>query len=220
MSTQPNTPPSGARLVKATLIAAAVAALLLVTIVLPAEYDIDPTGIGGALGLGVLANSEDAAAKPATAPAAPGAPPTAPAVTDALNGVLAAKANLAFGADPKQAFDAAAVSQQGTTLSEHTLSLDLAPGKGAEVKATLATGEGLVYSWTATGDVAVDMHGEAPDANGGWTTYAAEKSRRTAAGTFIAPFDGTHGWYWKNEGAAPVTVTIRTMGFQPTLYRP
>ena len=36
---------------RSTLIAAGVAAALLVTVVLPAEYNIDPTGIGGALGL-------------------------------------------------------------------------------------------------------------------------------------------------------------------------
>ncbi len=43
--------PSSRQLARATLLAIAVAALVLVTIVLPAEYGLDPTGAGRALGL-------------------------------------------------------------------------------------------------------------------------------------------------------------------------
>jgi hypothetical protein len=47
-------PPSRAKLLRATLVALALAAVLLVTVVLPAEYDIDPLGTGRLLGLVVL----------------------------------------------------------------------------------------------------------------------------------------------------------------------
>jgi hypothetical protein len=43
--------PSSRTLLRSTLLALAVAAALLVTVVLPAEYAIDPTGIGRVLGL-------------------------------------------------------------------------------------------------------------------------------------------------------------------------
>lgn len=43
--------PSAAKLIKSTAIAAATAAVLLVTVVMPAEYGIDPTGIGNIVGL-------------------------------------------------------------------------------------------------------------------------------------------------------------------------
>lgn len=46
--------PSKSRLVIATLAAVAIAAVALVTVVLPAEYGIDPLGTGEALGLVVL----------------------------------------------------------------------------------------------------------------------------------------------------------------------
>jgi hypothetical protein len=48
--------PSKAKLGWATLVALLVAAVVLVATVLPAEYDIDPLGIGEALGLRVLSN--------------------------------------------------------------------------------------------------------------------------------------------------------------------
>jgi hypothetical protein len=57
--------PSKARIAKAALIALAVAAVILVTVVLPAEYGIDPVGTGA--GLGVLALSK-AEGSPAVAP--------------------------------------------------------------------------------------------------------------------------------------------------------
>ncbi|WP_255530380.1 hypothetical protein [Novosphingobium sp. NBM11] len=42
--------PSSGQLIRSTVIAAVTAVALLVTIVLPAEYGVDPTGIGRALG--------------------------------------------------------------------------------------------------------------------------------------------------------------------------
>ena len=62
------------RILQATLLAAGVAVLLLVTAVLPAEYGIDPTGIGHRLGLTALAGVEEPApVAPAPMPSA-GAP--------------------------------------------------------------------------------------------------------------------------------------------------
>ncbi len=217
---QPNTPalPSTARLVRATLVSIVVAAVILVTTVLPAEYGIDPTGIGARLGLDVLQPAADE-------PAAAAAPVAAPVIetstaTTAANAALAAKAAEAFGANAGQTLDASAFSASAGELRTDTLTVTLAPGKGAEVKSALKAGQGLVFHWTASADVAVDMHGEAPEAKGTWTSYAVESAQREASGTFVAAFDGTHGWYWQNRGAEPVTVEIVVTGFQASLYRP
>ncbi|MCY7317730.1 MAG: transmembrane anchor protein, partial [Ramlibacter sp.] len=62
--------PSTARLLRSTGIAMLVALLLLVTAVMPAEYGIDPTGIGRLLGLqamGEIKSSAQASEKAATA---------------------------------------------------------------------------------------------------------------------------------------------------------
>jgi hypothetical protein len=62
--------PSSRRLVRSTLVAASVATLLLVTVVLPAEYGVDPTGVGRVLGLTQMGEIKAALAKEAAADAA------------------------------------------------------------------------------------------------------------------------------------------------------
>ncbi|AUD78825.1 MULTISPECIES: hypothetical protein [Kangiella] len=49
---------SNKSLLKATIIALVISAIALVTIILPSEYNIDPTGIGEKLGLTVLSQSQ------------------------------------------------------------------------------------------------------------------------------------------------------------------
>ena len=58
MNNSANPVQSSKTLVKATLTAALLAAVLLVTVILPAEYNLDPTGLGKSLGLTKLAVSE------------------------------------------------------------------------------------------------------------------------------------------------------------------
>ena len=52
---------------RATVIAVGVAAVLLVTVVLPAEYGVDKTGVGSVLGLTEMGRMKRAAAQPGTA---------------------------------------------------------------------------------------------------------------------------------------------------------
>ena len=218
MSNPQHTLPSTARLLTATAVAVLVAGLLLIVAVLPAEYGIDPTGLGQRLGLNVLADAQ--AAEPAQAPAAPVTTSKSDAALDARTRAETAKAAEVFGAEPGQSFDLAAVSRNSSAYRTDTMSVTLAPGKGAEVKALMKAGDGLVFHWTATGDVAVDMHGERPDAKDEYTSYWIEGAQREGAGTLVAPFDGKHGWYWRNRGTEPVTVEVTVSGFQQALVRP
>jgi hypothetical protein len=213
--------PSTATLLKATAIAIAVAGVLLVTIVMPAEYGIDPTGVGTRLGLTTLATIDADAGDAA-------APPPVPANTDlsadiqARNAAETARATQAFGANDKQTFAAQALAPVAADkpVRTDTMTVTLAPGKGTEVKMLLDTGEGVVYRWTADADVAIDMHGERPTKKGPWTSYSVQAAQRSAAGTFTAPFDGTHGWYWENRSTTPVNVTVEVTGFHEALYQP
>lgn len=63
-------PPTPRTLVRSTAIAVAVAAAILVTTVLPAEYGIDPTGVGRVLGLTQMGEIKTRLAKEAAADAA------------------------------------------------------------------------------------------------------------------------------------------------------
>ena len=81
--TAPASGPTRSRILGATVVAAAVAAVLLFVAILPAEYGIDPLGTGKALGLTALSGTGSAVTSPPQAPAttAPG-PQAATALAD------------------------------------------------------------------------------------------------------------------------------------------
>ncbi len=186
-------PPSPLRLVRATLTAAAIAGVLLVTVVLPAEYGIDPTGVGRATG---LYRAPDAAAEPLPETAADGTSAAAGTSTGSL-------------------------FKSATPYRSDEMSLTLAPGEGAEIKAQMNAGERMVFSWTsAGGGVDVDMHGEAADKTGGDRSYWTGEFEAGGHGAFEAPMTGNHGWFWQNLNDTPVTITVKTSGFYRRLFKP
>ena len=185
-----------ATLAKASAGAAVAATLVFTLFVLPAETGIDPTGVGSALGLTVMANATELEAEDgAASPAAP-----------AAGSIAQSEATIA----------------NATAMRSDEMTVLLAPHRGTEVKAHMKKGDSFVFRWEAKGGaVKLDMHGEPPDpAENEFTSYWQEKEIQEAQGTFTAPFDGTHGWYWRNIGDTPVTVTVRTSGFYKELFRP
>jgi len=190
-----HTSPRG--LAKASAAAAVAAAAVLTLFVLPAEAGIDPTGVGGALGLTRM--SEAAPAPAANAPeAAPEAAPAAAAVPDRTS------------------------IEKKAALRSDEMEITLAPDEGAEIKAHMQAGDHFVFRWESSGGpVKVDMHGERPAAGEDeFSSYWEERELNSAQGSFTAPFTGTHGWYWRNRGEAPVKVKVRTTGFYQDLFRP
>lgn len=135
------------------------------------------------------------------------------------NATLAAKAEVAFGKQQGQSFDAQAVKPAAAAPRTETVTVTLKPGKGAEVQAELDAGQGMVFHWTASADVAVDLHGERTGSQSEYTSYDIEGAQREGAGTFVAPFAGTHGWFWKNKSQQPVTVTVTITGLHKRLVR-
>lgn len=185
--------PTLRQLFKATAIAAVAASVILVTTVLPSEFGIDPTGIGKAIGLTPLsAGTAEAAKMPE-----PAAAPT-PATQASTRPV--AKSQVQYRSDE--------------------MSLTLQPDQGAEIKSTMRAGEQFVFTWAVEGGaVNVDMHGEKPNAGEEFTSYWKAKQVTSDQGSFIAPFDGTHGWFWRNRGEQPVTVKVNVTGFYEKLAR-
>jgi len=179
-------------LLKATIVTVVVAAIILATAVLPAEYGIDPTGVGGVLGLTKMAAATDDE-------------------LSATGDVQTAQ---------QSASSAEVVSKTEVAMRADTLSVTLQPGEGAEVKARMNAGERIVFEWVSVGGpVNFDMHGEEPDAGDKFTSYWADTQKESAAGVFMAPMDGTHGWFWRNRGDEPVEVTVQTSGFYEELYQ-
>lgn len=205
--------PSVKSLLKATVVAIIVAALVLVTTVLPAEYGIDPTGIGTKLGLTRLGEASS---------------DTSTGVSNAVEelqptaDVKPAEEKLDAVGQPLKPVDDTAVTKHEGDYHEETMTVSLEPGKGAEIKAHMNGGESFVFTWTvAGGEVASDMHGDKIDAkNDEYTSYWIEGAMAKASGSFIAPFEGKHGWYWLNRGDKPVTVTVKVSGFYKELFRP
>ena len=178
---KPGELPSLRQLNRASLIACGAAAIILFTTVLPAEYGVDPTGIGHVLGLTPMGEMKvaDSAAKPA---------------------------------DPTDKGDAAAASPI-VTGQPVEVRITLQPNEGKEVKATMKAGQEFTYHWATNGpEVRFELHGEPANAVGDEYTSYEKGTAASGTGTFRAPFDGTHGWYWRNRTEQPVTITTTAKG--------
>jgi hypothetical protein len=83
-----------------------------------------------------------------------------------------------------------------------------------EYKLHLLANQSIVYHWTSTGVVNYDFHGEPdqPSRPGEYASYEVEQAT-TGSGSFTAPFDGRHGWYFQNVGRDAVTITVETWGY-------
>ena len=154
------------RIVLATAAAFLAASGAFVAFVLPAEFGVDPTGVGRALGLLGLA----------------GAPPLDAHRTD-------------------------------TAFAAETRVFELAPFESVEIKYDLVGGDGLVYAWQAGGEVVFDLHAEPTGADPDTAESFAQGRGTGDAGTYVAPYDGIHGWFWENRTTETVTVTLRFAGF-------
>jgi hypothetical protein len=170
-----NEPLTLASPIKAIAVATVLAGVLLVLVVLPAEFNIDPTGFGGMIGVTVLSS-------------------------------------------PGGSSDTATSAVSGTETPtgkqrEDGIVIDIPAGKGVEYKVQVRAGEKLTYRWkSAAGVLFYDFHGEPKGAAKNVFESFAVGRGTLVKGTFTAPFEGTHGWYWKNSGRKPVKVSLTLSG--------
>lgn len=201
--------PGAATLVRSTLFALAVAGALLVTVVMPAEYGIDPTGIGRVTGLkamGEIKRSAQAAAEAVASPA-----------SLSVSASTSAAASATSIETPAATAASATVVAAGSKADQTTVSLK--PGEGVEIKMDMEKGGKVQYRWVARGGaVNFDAHGEATGVKFS-VSYKKGKDARQDEGTLEAAFTGQHGWYWKNRGKQPVTVELTTSGQYASINR-
>ena len=177
------------QLIRSSIIAFISAIAILVTVILPAEYAIDPTGIGGALGLGEMDEIKKQLEQEAEADRLrdlQNQSPSEPATKSNSD-----QQSCLFNSIVSALFIKSAMAQTTELAWKDKITVTLAPGQGAEVKLTMKKGAVAEFDWTVEGGVAnFDLHGD-----GGGKSISYKKSRGVPgeSGSLIAAFDGNHG---------------------------
>ncbi|MEQ1691791.1 MAG: transmembrane anchor protein [Gemmatimonas sp.] len=187
----PDVQPSSRTLLRSTLVAFVVAGTLLATVVLPAEYGVDPTGIGRVLGLTEMGRIKMALAR------------------EAVEADAAEKAAGSGAPDPRTA----AIASVAAPGWRDSMTVTLAPGKGIELKLAMRAEQRATYEWRASSpEVTYNAHGEPPNPPKGFSHSYARGISDGEQGDMVAAFDGMHGWFWRNRSAGTVTITLKTRG--------
>ncbi len=190
--------PSVGKLIKSTLIAICAASIILVTSVLPAEYGIDPTGIGNMLGLTKMGEIKVSLAQ------------------DAAAEIAAAEAKQAERkkiAEPvAKAVIKVAETQAKASVMSDSITLSLKPNQGREVKVKMLKGGQVSYKWkTSKGRANFDIHGDSAKHKIDYYNYS-KGSSESSQGVLEADFDGKHGWFWRNRTGKTMTITLEVEG--------
>lgn len=189
--------PTKAQLFRSSVIAGIGAVAILVTIFLPAEHAIDPTGVGRVLGLTEMGEIKLELAAEAEADRLLDeqlGQDQSSSVLDAVFGLFVGTAH----------------AQEAQEVWRDEVTFTLEPGASAEVKMTMEAGNVVDYAWTATGGrVNFDLH-----AHGGGESIDYERGRGETAGegNIEAPFAGNHGWFWRNRDSTAITIVIQLRG--------
>ena len=159
------------------------AGLILVMFVLPAEYGVDPLGVGARVGLVELG----AVGKQ----------------VEALNEAASAGGGQAALIVPQErAFKGETVEFKVAAREgmEYKYRLD----KGEALLFSWKTTGPVSYEFHAEPDGAPRGYAQ---------SYEKGDGKSESSGTLTAPFPGIHGWYWENKSDKEITVTLTSAGF-------
>lgn len=221
-------------LIRSTFKALMAAVAILCFFVLPAEFGVDPTGVGGLLGLTKMGEIKQQLASEAEAEADPNAElaTSLRAIDDRLAtletqiarlGDFAEKAETTKppSTEASQTMPSDAVALVGAPISEvwrDIFSYILLPAQGIEVKLVMSKGDRAAFEWDAGGAVLNhDTHG---DGSGQSITYVQGRGVSGEKDVLTAAFSGNHGWFWRNRTDAPVTLTLRAKGEYERMLTP
>jgi hypothetical protein len=182
-----------------TLIAIGGAALVLVLFVLPAEYGVDPTGLGRATGLTAMR-----------------APSRTLEIKDVIGGNETYRnVELPDFGEPVPLPNPAVYQEEPAAWSTRTMQIELGPDQETEMKTALRASKMLLFEWQVDrGAVYTDFHGHDPEAGDEyWVRYKEQQEGMGDKGSLVAPFTGEHGWYWLNYNEFPVVITLTIAGY-------
>ncbi len=199
--------PSNGQLLRSMAVALVTATVLLITVILPSEYAIDPTGVGRMLGLTQMGEIKEQLAEEAELDAQRSAIVTTP--TGTVPEMTEPKAD----AEPVATEAITAVAEIDQPASEWTdeVSLQLNPGEAAEIKLVMQSGAVVEFEWVAEpGHLNSALHGDGTA--GEAITYRNGRAEPGHSDSLTAAFDGSHGWFWRNRSDETVTMTLRVRG--------
>ncbi len=199
--------PTRSELIRSTLIAAVVALALLGTIILPAEYGVDPSGVGRLLGLTKMGEIKTLLAKEASQTVETTDTPSSKAQAEFVGSSIKLPSTEAQASLSSNKLEPLPVA---SNLS-HQRSFILKPGGATEIKLRMNKGASVSFEWsTKGGDVNFDTHGDSSKID----YFGYGKGRQVAGdeGELVAAFDGNHGWFWRNRSENDVTITLSTKG--------
>lgn len=201
-STQETEAPPATNLLKATIATIIGAIILLVLVVLPAEYGVDPTGFGDLTGLSDLA--ED--------------PYVTLELTDNIGGnEIIREVEIPLFGDPVPLPNPAVFQDQTEEAQSMSMTIELGSFEQTEIKTVLDEGKVIIYSWEVAGDqdVYFDFHGH--EESFGPEFFVRYKERQEglnkSSGSLTAPFYGEHGWLFFNINEEPITITLNVTGY-------
>ncbi len=187
--------PTVRKLVKSTLSAILVAAFILVAAVLPAEYGVDPTGIGRLIGLKRMGEIKVSLAQ------------------ESEDDTQLEQEQMPENGEPQLTSPSELVSKAnplGSPSDEMTITLK--PNEGKEIKLSMEKGAQVNYVWWTDGSKAnFDAHADSKELNIKYHNYEKGAKPRSE-GVLEAAFDGQHGWFWRNRTAGNMTVTLKVNG--------
>ncbi|MBT5107028.1 MAG: transmembrane anchor protein [Porticoccaceae bacterium] len=201
--------PSSIQLLRATFVALLVSIALLFTTILPANYGVDPTGLGRVLGLTEMGEIKVALELEAAAE------------EEALAEALATQEQIVEVAIEEEVVLETEAESEVTLeepeatgfipLSRDSWTLTLAPAETAEIKVRMNQGDLVLYSWqTESGTINFDNHGDNESIS--YHNYTKGTFVEGDQGVIEAAFDGSHGWFWRNRGDESITLTLSIQG--------
>jgi hypothetical protein len=163
--------------------------------ILPAEYNLDPTGLGRMTGTAKLWAPEEKVVGTSASDNA---------------GASAKEVSLRTSATPYRSDEVEITLQAGGDPSRND---------ELEYKVRMKQGASFIYSWEAPGaadtkDIYVEAHGHTLTDPAAMTVAYYKKHFGTRDnGLIIAPFDGVHGWFFQNQSPKPLKIKLRFAGF-------
>ncbi len=191
------------QIIKAVLFALILSILILVSAVLPAEYGIDPIGTGKLFGFSKLHVAENNKSEPQT--------------TTQKSFPLIKMEKAGSGPDVKRPIEADnPAPEKQFAEREDTIEVIVPAGKGIEYKIYMLKYGNMKYEWTTDkGIVYFDFHGEVKQAKEVSDVYFESYTlaySNNMVGTFYAPYEGKHGWFFRNNENKDIVVTLKLKG--------